>query len=232
MAAGRNGWDMAEPGEYVLQAALHLGEEDIVSNPLFIRVSPPATEVEEQLAQSYFSDEVGRTLAFGGSIALTAAVDTLQAVADQLPDSRAALHARLAIGGPLARSYKRLELDAGVHGLTSAAEVGGKIVTSRAKVDEAVREISAALLTKPDVAAETFGHVEFHDTVDQFSEFLDDNGSPSEAAEAQATMHKTLENRGVLDSVLSEIDDKRAAYDAKSSKKASTKSTKKPSTKK
>ena len=236
IATGQNGWDVSEPGVYVIQAALHLAEEDVVSNPLLIRVSPPSSTVEEQLAQPYLSDDVGRTLAFGGSIALTTAVDTLREIADQLPDSRAALHARLALGGPPARSYKRLEIEAGVRGPTSAAEVGAKIVTSRPKVDEAVTEIGGALLAKPDVAAETFGHVHFHDKVDQFSEFLDDHGSPSEAADAQATMHKSLSNRGVLDSVLSGIDDNRAAYDNRasemSSKKRTTKSSNKATTKK
>jgi hypothetical protein len=39
ISAGRKGWDLAEPGKYTLQLALHLEGEDIVSNPLPLRVA-------------------------------------------------------------------------------------------------------------------------------------------------------------------------------------------------
>ena len=40
LSAGRAGFYVAEPGRYVVQAALHLEQEDIVTNPLLLRVLP------------------------------------------------------------------------------------------------------------------------------------------------------------------------------------------------
>ncbi len=40
-AVGKNGWEISEPGYYVVQVALDIGGEHIVSNPLSVRVAPP-----------------------------------------------------------------------------------------------------------------------------------------------------------------------------------------------
>jgi hypothetical protein len=42
-SVGLNGWDVAEPGTYWIQAAAHVGEEDIVSAPFALRIAPPAS---------------------------------------------------------------------------------------------------------------------------------------------------------------------------------------------
>ncbi|HEX6656851.1 MAG TPA: hypothetical protein VF065_02140, partial [Ilumatobacter sp.] len=41
VTAGLNGVDVAEPGRYVMQAALHRPDGDIVSRPLSLRIAPP-----------------------------------------------------------------------------------------------------------------------------------------------------------------------------------------------
>ena len=43
VSAGLNGWSLAEPGKYVVQAAVHLPGGDVVSKPLAIRVARPGT---------------------------------------------------------------------------------------------------------------------------------------------------------------------------------------------
>jgi hypothetical protein len=53
LGAGCNGWDLAEPGNYTIQMALHLKGEDVVSNPLRVRVAPPRGYDEEVLAQEF-----------------------------------------------------------------------------------------------------------------------------------------------------------------------------------
>jgi hypothetical protein len=62
-AAGRNGWDLAEPGDYAVQLGLRVDGDDVVSNELRLRVTPPRSREEEFLAQDFFSDDVGRVLA-------------------------------------------------------------------------------------------------------------------------------------------------------------------------
>ena len=71
VGAGRNGWDIAEPGIYTAQIALRIAGEDFVSNQLRIKVTPPRSYDEEYLAQDFLSQDVGRVLAFNGSRVMT-----------------------------------------------------------------------------------------------------------------------------------------------------------------
>jgi hypothetical protein len=89
LSVGRNGWDIAEPGYYTLQVALHReGEYDLVSNPLRLRILPPANYDEEHVAQDFFSDEVGRILTFDGSRYFTAGNDTLREVSEHFSNRK------------------------------------------------------------------------------------------------------------------------------------------------
>ncbi len=110
-SAGRNGWEISDPGYYLVQAALDLDGEDIVSEPLMIRIAPPRDRyTEEYLAQDVFSEDVGRILTFDGSRFLEKGNDVLREVAAQLPESRLAIHANVPLGKALAKDYKYLEL--------------------------------------------------------------------------------------------------------------------------
>ena len=111
MFAGLDGWEVAEPGTYTVQVIVLVDGEEVVSNPMRLRVEPPRDREQELIAGEYFTDEVGRILAFNGSGVLESGNDTLREVAERLPDRRAALHARLALGNVAARDTKRLEPD-------------------------------------------------------------------------------------------------------------------------
>jgi hypothetical protein len=211
-AAGRNGWDLAEPGRYEVQVALHLGAEDIVSNRLALRIATPRSFEEENLAQDFFSDEVGRILTFDGSQYLESGNDTLREVVERLADCPAARHARVALAHPLARNYKQLALAEGQQRMTSAAEAGGRIALSAASADAAREGLDAALMEYPDQAAETLGHVDYIDYVDRFARWLSDNGDPAAAAACQARLRDTLANRDVASHVLAETARRRDAY--------------------
>ena len=68
--------------------ALHSHDDKttVISNPLRLRVAPPRSYEEEFLAQDFFSESVGRILAFDGSRVLSSGNDTLQQVVEQLND--------------------------------------------------------------------------------------------------------------------------------------------------
>jgi len=214
IGAGRNGWDLAEPGMYTVQLALRLDGEDLVSNPLRVRIAPPRGYDEEYLAQDVFSDEVGRVLAFDGSHVLDQANDVLQEAAGKLADRRLAYHALVALAKPLARNAKVLVLPGkdGPAEVESAAEAGGKIKVAKAKPDEARKQLNAALMKKEDVAAETLGHIEYREYVDHFSDWLAASGDAGAAARAQAALYATLKARKVADWVLKAIEKKRDGY--------------------
>jgi hypothetical protein len=108
ISAGLNGWDIADPGNYTVQVALHRDGEDIVSNPQRVRIAPPREYKEEYLAQDFFSEDVGRIIALDGSRFLTGGNDVLREVSEQLSDRRVAIHAKLALGTMYSRDFKEL----------------------------------------------------------------------------------------------------------------------------
>ncbi len=219
---GLNGWDLAEPGVYHVQAAAQIDGEGAISNALPLRVAPPQDRyAEELLAQDFFSEDVGRVLAMGGSRVLDSANDTLKKVAEMLPKKRVAHHARFALGNPLSQSYKVLDLPAGSAALTSARKDQGKIKTERAKPKEAQANLASALTDQTAVAAETLGHIDYKQCVDGFCQFLADQGEAEEAASVQGYMHKTFEAKQVLPRVLTEIEKNQNEYSGAKPKKRS-----------
>ena len=212
VAAGRNGWDMAEPGYYTLQVCIHMDEEDIVSNPLRIRVAPPRGYDEEYIAQDFFSEDVGRILTFDGSRVLESGINTIREVTDRLPNNKVAAHTRIALGNALANEYKVLNLNEDIREMTAAHDHGGKIIAESANEKDARIELDSALIENMDESADTLGHVDYKWYVDKFTDWLVDIGETTDAKKIQDDMHKTLSKRGVLKSILDEIKERKNDY--------------------
>ena len=204
VAAGLNGWAMAEPGIYHVQVALRHDGYDVVSNALPIRVSPPREYDEELLAQDLFTEEVGRALAFNGSRALDKANETLNQVCEQLGDRRVAMHARVALGNPLAGGYKMLVIG----GWDDDKHI--KIMDAQPTV--AMEYLSEALLDEPDKAADTLGHIAYAQQVSNYTAFLAEEGAVSDAAESMERVENILKARGVLASVVERLATMRRDY--------------------
>jgi hypothetical protein len=219
LSAGRNGFDLAEPGRYIIQAALHLKDGDIVSAPLHLRVAPPHGYDEEYLAQDFFRDDVGRVLAFDGSRVLTSANATLREVADRLAERRVARHARIALNEPLARPGRVLNLaDVRSTVLQPANTLQAEIMVARADPVQASKELTFALTNQPDAAAETLGHIDYKYYVDKLTDSLAEQGGREqreEAAQIQDTLYRTLANRGVTERVLQEVKGRHDSYGAR-----------------
>jgi hypothetical protein len=213
ISAGINGFDIAEPGNYTVQASLHINGEDIVSNPLRLRIAPPLGYEEEFIAQDFFSGDVGRILAFDGSRSLESGINTLQEVTQKLGDRRVAIHTAFALGNALATEYKELVVNG------KASGKGLKIETRPPQTKESIQLLNKALVDKPAVAAESLGHVDYKQYVDQSSEKLAELGSTDKAADLQNVLYETLSKRKVhgrkvLDQVLTEIKDRLDNYRA------------------
>lgn len=193
--AGVNGWDVAEPGCYRLQACLACDGEDIVSPSLELRIAPPISREEEHLAQDVLTEPVGRALAFDGTRAMGPANDALREAVERLPDRKIALHAKVALGLPLRCPGKTLECVAGQW----------RVVAEPAQTAEADRLLHDALLTDESAAAESLGHIDYHDYVDRYARALADDGHVAKARSALGTLHATLERRGVRPAILATI---------------------------
>lgn len=213
-AVGTNGWNLAEPGFYTIQIALHFEKEDIVSEPLQLRIAPPKGFEEEYFAQDFFSENVGRVLAFDGTQTLESANDTLREAAERFSDKRVAIHAEVALANPLTKEYKVLNIPEmnEEEQMKSVAEADGKIKVIKSKADKAEKELTSALFDKADVSAETLSHVDYKYYVDQLSEFVEKEGDSKAAAKYQGELHDTLAERGVLERVLENIDDRKNSY--------------------
>ena len=214
VSAGFDGWEIAEPGTYTVQVVLLVDGEEVVSNPLRLRVSPPREYEEERVAADFFSDEVGRILSFNGSGVLETGNHTLREVSERLPDRRAALHARLALGNVLARDTKRLEPD------NDAAKGRMQVKVDDAHPEEGHALLEEALIAKPERAVESLGHIRWKRQVDRFSELLAERGETQEAARAQDVLYRTLSEREVqgsriVEPVLRDIDRRRQRYRAR-----------------
>jgi hypothetical protein len=207
ISSGLHGWDITEPGRYKLQAALRRGEEYLVSNELTVRVAPAVSFDEERIAQDLFTENVGRTLTFGGSEVMPHANEVLHEVVDRLGDRRVAIHAAVALGLPASKDYKILTP-------TPDARAGLEIKPRPARSEEARKLLEQALVTRSKEAVETLGHINYVRESDTVAEWLTQADDPEGAANLRAVTYKTLskrtvQNRKILPSVLEAVATKR-----------------------
>ncbi|HBY61848.1 MAG TPA: hypothetical protein DEH78_18665 [Solibacterales bacterium] len=221
LSSGLQGWGLAEPGNYTIQVSFEQGETDVVSNALRLRVAPPASRDEEFVAQDFFSDDVGRIVAFDGSRHLTQGNDTLREVVQRLAKRRVALHAALALGEGVARPSKQLVPDAKAPLGMGFVAVDADQKDARALLDKALKENAGTMV-------ESLGHIDFRWYVDRFSDWLAAQGDASAGSAVQDVLLKTfakrtVRGRKVLDTVLASIAARRDALAAGTAPKQAAK---------
>jgi hypothetical protein len=193
VSATTSGWLIDEPGFYQVQGAVDMGGDIIVSNILRLHVMAPTSPAESTLAPDYFTEDVGRALAFAGAPALGAASDTLRQVVARVPDNPAAIHAQVAISTPMLLDYKELTGDA-------RSELA--IHTTASKIDEARNMQMGALLEEPHAAASTMGHIDYFGAMDHLANALSDAGDDKGAVKVLESAVATMKKRGVLEAVI------------------------------
>jgi hypothetical protein len=223
VSSGCNGWDIAEPGNYLVQVLIRVGEEEVLSNPLKLRIMPPQGHDEESLAQDFFSEDVGRIVAFDGSRFLSSANDVLREITDRLKDRRVSMHAALALGEGLKQDSKKLVEDRKAPGGSPA------IIIEKADMAGARKLLTAALSTKPEEMVESLGHVDYKWYVDQVSNWLARQDKAAEAYRLQDMLLKLLSGRSihgrkVLPGVLGAVRERRDSYGGKKPRGAGRKS--------
>jgi hypothetical protein len=194
-SAGLGGWHLAEPGSYTLRAYLHSPGRPVLAEPLTLRVASPRSREEDYLAQNFFTDEVGRAFAFGGTHVMTSAIGALQEAADRLKDRAVSRHALLTLALPLMQNSKVLDLPEGEAPMSSVAADGGRIRTVEAKPDEARRMLHESLLSDRSASAETFGHLAYRRHVEMYADWLEQCGDKGAAGKARAPLTKASDAR-------------------------------------
>ena len=204
VSAGNNGWDLAEPGDYSVQVALHYDGDYFLSNKLKIHVLPPRSVEEEHIAQDFFSDEVGRVIFFDGSCFIEKANDVLRDVAARLNKLKVAMHASVALGSALSRDFKQLVIE------DQKPDQRFRIKIRKGNLEESKKLLMPALIDSSARAAESFGHIDYRWYVKGFVDYLAREGEKKEAVASQEVLFKTLLERRVggrpiLPEVLEEI---------------------------
>ncbi|MCP4254384.1 MAG: hypothetical protein GY775_13455 [Candidatus Scalindua sp.] len=206
VSADSKGWKIDEPGYYTIQAIINVDGELVKSNELRIRINPPKSYDHAYLGQDYFNKDIARVLYFNGSMALNDANCILREVKEKLSSSNAAIDATVALATPQMKAYKMLSYD----------NVGkGKIKVNKPNTKEVYNEM-IGLFKDMDLAVEKFGHINTHQLVDNFSNFMANDGNYKDAAQIQNTMHSAFKKRNVLPKVLSEINAVETEYKKKS----------------
>ena len=187
-SAGLNGWDLAEPGHYSVQMAMEIEGRTVVSNPLYLRVGSPGSRIEEQLAQDVFTEDAGRVMAFDGSMVLASGINAWRELVERLPNSRSAIHARVALAMPKIRNYRVLRIDAA----ETAMALGGEAAfeTSRAKQEEGRKELAKALLEDAESSLRTLGREDYTYYCDHFTHWLKRSGGEAYAKKVDQMLKK------------------------------------------
>ena len=220
VSVGINGWDAADPGTYAVQAAAHVGDEDVVSAPLSLRIAPPNSRDEEYFAGDLFTDGPGRVLTLGGSGGgsefLDGANDVLQEVVQRFPERRVALHARVALGNPHTIDYKTLVP-------TDDREVD--VTVSKADPGAALNLIEPVLVDEAETAVESLGHIRYRALAERTAKRLEAAGADTAAAKTLDSAITTLTAREVKPEVIEELKQtqKEIAPKAKSKPRAKAK---------
>ncbi|WP_114953227.1 hypothetical protein [Sphingosinicella terrae] len=108
IASGKNGWDLAEPGRYCIQAVIEVDGQPVYSNQLMVTIESPGSREEEKIAADFFTPEVGQVLAANGTRGLAKVTDVLAAAAE-LEGNPVSQVAALALATPLAFDFKLLD---------------------------------------------------------------------------------------------------------------------------
>ena len=173
-SAGLNGWDVAEPGTYTIQAAAHIGDEDVVSSPVDLRIAPPISRDEEYVAGDLFVQGPARALALGGTRFLDDANDVLQEIVERFPERRISLHARVALGNPHTIDYKLVLPTGDLDNL--------EIAVAKADPGEATELIEPVLVDEAETALESLGHIRYRTIAERTAKRLSAAGADAAAA--------------------------------------------------
>lgn len=208
LSAGKFGWVVSEPGAYRVTVSVPIpGTENETAGGTFdFIVREPGLldrqtrREQENLAQDYFRDDVGRALAMGGTKVLRAANDTMQELTERFPDANAARHAGLALAMPNMREFKVINF----------ADDGTKSLTSDSADQAAAEAAKAVLVDHADETIETLGHIQFNRLSEKVANSISELGDNQAAAATMQNVADTLQRRGVTlpDEVSQAITDK------------------------
>lgn len=194
LSAGSLGWYLADPGFYEVTVVAAIQEDreekEIVSASLSLIVLNPnlrRKREQERFAQDFFSDDVGRILAFQGSLLLDSGNNILQELKGRFPQANAVTHAHVALAAPKLKEFKTLEF--------SGKQT--KIIVKKANLEKASQELEKVLIDRGTESADTLGHIGFKQISDQLSQELVEKNEVETAIAVEENVLHVMNKRGV-----------------------------------
>lgn len=192
LSSASNGWLISEPGQYEVVIGVNSicqcessQRDNLATGRMVLYVRPPAAHERmdyEQVAQDYFSEEVGRVLSFGGSRLLEKANNYLKGLSERLPECQASIHAQLALHMPDTRAYK----------LVSCRDKGLDLKVLDSRIEEVESSLKQLLVNDGARAAQTLGHLEFKSISDRYTRALERVEEGGKAASMQKNVLTVL----------------------------------------
>ena len=179
LAGGKLGWVVDAPGIYEIIVCVHIhnenGEQCVTAAP-FTFVVEASTKEEEKIAGDYFTDDVGRTLAMGGTKVLTNANDVLNQVIEVCKGKKAGQQAELTVNLPNTRKFKTVTVNAD----------GSKTITEDSTDGSASESIKKILVQETGTAKENLGAKTFEKLCKKVADNLKEQGDSSGATTVEA----------------------------------------------
>lgn len=194
LVMGQLGWPFKTPGAYRIEAAFHNLDGSTAAAMLQVYVRPPSDYEELRVASELFNARVGRAISFGGTRVMEDVNDRLDDAIRRLPERHPSLPALTAARFmPLSRDQKLLKAGA------DAVEV------QQADHDQIAREMRS-VVERGVEAVNSLGHIRYEQVIDRFTESSVAVREFTAARHAQEQMLEVFRDRGVIEPVLSRVE--------------------------
>jgi hypothetical protein len=196
LSYGKYGFYFDAPGEYLIRAVYRgVGDVLIPSNMLRVRVGTPQSKADDQLAQDYFSYEVGMALYLGGSLSphLEKGMGVIHEVVESVKAKDSMLKARLS-------TVLAAAVSAPFHALK-----GGKLQKINDPQPEAALQLTSSAVTTIRKEKSKNLNLAYREVAEQRVASLIALGQTEEAKKQLASLHKDLKSRGANPNILQDI---------------------------
>ena len=191
---GAYGFAFKEPGAYRIEASYTNVDGGTAAAVMRVFVRPPGRFDDVGPISELFDARVGRVLYVEGTRVMDEVNERLSWVSGQLgPDHPISQHLVAVRYLPLERAWK-------------VVESSNRLTVYAAEPDLAARQLSGVVLDRAEAAADTMGHIWFHDVVDRFTEAAVAAGDTQGAAKAQRRMLDLFRARQVKPAVVASVE--------------------------
>jgi hypothetical protein len=192
---GKHGFYFSEPGEYLVRAMYQPSDDMLIlSNVLPVRIQNPTSKEESEVAQKFFTYEVGMSLYLNGSQSpfLSSGKEVLESVSDRFGDTLLGAKASKVLAEAEARPFFRVQDQA-------LKQTHSPDYSKALKLTEPALEVYKSKKQKAL-------NISYHNLVQSRVNANMKLGKTKDAQSELLELRKDLDNRGVNQSVLRNIE--------------------------